>query len=75
MFSATTGRHPGFFSWNGRTGSEVFFFLRFICMFWLLWVFIAAHCLSLVAGSGGYSLVVVRRLLIVVASLVVKHRL
>ena len=31
-----------------------FFFLRFI--FWLLfWVFVAAHGLSLVAVSGGYS--------------------
>ena len=46
-----------------------------MCMFWLLWVFLAAHWLSLVARSGGYSLVVVRRLLIVVASLVTKHRL
>ena len=31
--------------------------------------------LSLVAKSGGYSLVVVRRLLMVVASLVAEHRL
>ena len=33
------------------------------------------HGLSLVAVSGGYSLVAVCRLLITVASLVVKHRL
>ena len=38
-------------------------------------VFIAACWLSLVAVSGGYSLVAVCRLLITVASLVVKHRL
>ena len=31
--------------------------------------------LSLIVASGGYSLVVVCRLLIMVASLVVKHRL
>ena len=43
--------------------------------FWLCWVFIAAHGFSLVAMSGGYSLVAVLRLLIVVASLVVEHRL
>ena len=35
-------------------------------LFWLRWVFVAAHRLSLVAASG---------LLIVVASLVVKHGL
>ena len=38
--------------------------------FWLLWVFVALHGLSQVLGSGGYSLVMVCRLLIVVASLV-----
>ena len=43
--------------------------------FWLHWVFIAAQWLSLVASSGGYSLVVLCRLLTVVASLVAKHRL
>ena len=35
----------------------------------------AAHKLSLVAASGGYSPAAVCRLLTVVASLVVKHRL
>ena len=43
--------------------------------FWLLWVFVAAHGLSLVAASGAYSLAVVGRLLLVVASLVAEHRL
>ena len=37
--------------------------------FWLLWVFVAAHGLSLVAASGGYSFVAVRGILIAVASL------
>ena len=41
---------------------------------WLCWVFVAERRLSLVAASWGYS-VVVRRLLIVVASLVVEHGL
>ena len=38
-------------------------------------VFIATSGLSLVAASGGYSLVSVHKILIMVASLVVKHRL
>ena len=36
--------------------------------FRLLWIFIAAHRLSLVLESGGYSLVAMHRLHIVVAS-------
>ena len=43
--------------------------------FWLSWVFTAAHKLPLVAASGGYSLVTVHGLLIVVASLVAEHGL
>ena len=43
--------------------------------FWLCWVFTAAHGLSLVSESGGYSLIVVHGLLIMVASLVAEHRL
>ena len=42
--------------------------------FWLCWVFIIAQGLSLVAATGGYSLVVVHGLLIAVASLVLEHR-
>ena len=38
--------------------------------FWFHWVFIAVCVLSLVAVSGGYSLVVVLRLLTAVTSLV-----
>ena len=44
----------------------------FVCLYL---VFIAAHGLSLVVTSGGSSLVVACRLLIVAASLVVEHRL
>ena len=46
--------------------------------FWgrgLCWVFVATCRLSLVVGSRGYSLVVVRQLPIAVASLVAKHGL
>ena len=41
----------------------------------LCWVFVATGRLSLVAGSRGYSLVVVHQLLVAVASLVAKHGL
>ena len=54
------------------------FFFKYIYLFiyfWLRWVFIAAHWLSLVAASGGLLFVAVRGLLIVVASLVAEHRL
>ena len=56
---------------------ELFGFLKkfLFISFWLHWVFIVAHRLSLVAASGGYSLVVVHGLLIAVASLVAEHRL
>ena len=43
----------------------------FIFIFWLCCVFIAAHTLSLVTVSRGYSAVTVRGLLISVVSLVV----
>ena len=43
--------------------------------FWLLWMFVAALGLSLVAARGGYFLVGVLKLLIVVASLVAEHGL
>ena len=50
------------------------FFLYALLYFWLCWVFVAAHGLFLVAASRGHSLVVVRGVLISVASLV-KNRL
>ena len=47
-----------------------------IYYFWLRWVFVAAHGLSVVVASGGYSLLrCMRGLLIVVASLAVEHGL
>ena len=56
----------GFCDWNGAherasgMGSKVFFLFlkkKIIYLFiWLRWVFVAAHGLSLVAVSGGYSL-------------------
>ena len=51
----------------------IIFFLYFYV--WLCWVFIAARGLSLVAGSGGHSLVVGLGLLLVVASLIEEHSL
>ena len=46
----------------------------FSCIYlWLCCVFFAAHGLSLVAASGGYSLVVMCKLLTAVASLVAEH--
>ena len=53
--------------------TTVVFFL--IINFWLHWVFIAAHWLSLVVVSGGHSLFVGCQLLIVVASLAAEQRL
>ena len=42
-------------------------------MYLVRWVFVAVHGLSLVAGSGRLLFVVVRGLLIAVASLVAEH--
>ena len=54
----------------------IFYFFKFLCIsLWLPWVFIAARGLSLVAGSGGHSLVVVLGLLLVVASLIEEQSL
>ena len=47
----------------------------FLFVFRLCWVIVAAGGLSLVTESGGYSVSSVRRLLIVVVSLVAEHRL
>ena len=49
------------------------FFLIFI--YWLCWVFVAAHGLFLVSESEFYSLVVMCGLLFAVAALVVEHGL
>ena len=48
-------------------------FLKCILFFWLHWISVAAHGLSLVAASSGYSLAALCKLLIAVASLVAEH--
>ena len=49
-------------------------FLKII-YYWLQWVFITVHRLSLVEDSGGYSLVAVGRVLIMATSCVAEHKL
>ena len=63
----TTREVPQIFSFN--------FKIVFVYLFELHWVFVAARGLSLVVESRGYSLVVVCRQPIAVASLVVEHGL
>ena len=48
---------------------------QIVFFFWLHWVFVAAHRLSLVAVSGGYSSLRCAGFSITVASLVAEHRL
>ena len=50
-----------------------FFFFKNCVYFWLCWVFVAAHRLSLDAASRSYSPVAAYRLLIAVASLFGRH--
>ena len=52
-------------------------FKNFVCLFyfWLCWVFITACSVFPIVASGDYSLIVVCRLLIAVASLVAQHKL
>ena len=54
----------------GKSLESFFFFFE-----WLSWVFIAAQAFLCSWRVGGYTLVVVRRLLIAVASLAAEHRL
>ena len=42
--------------------------------FCLYWIFVAIRELSLAVASGGYSLAMVHKLLILVASLVAEHK-
>ena len=49
--------------------------LALFIYFWLGWVFVMACRLSLVEASGDYPLVTAHGLLMVVACLVVEHRL
>ena len=59
--------------WSFLT-EEIGLFFFFLTYFWLLWVFAAAHGLSLLAVSGA-TLAVVCGLLITVASLDSEHGL
>ena len=54
-------------------GAAAYYFLSFLS-FWLHWVFVAVHRISL-AVSRAYSLLAVRGLLAAVASPVAEHRL
>ena len=47
----------------------------YIIYLWLCWIFVTAHRLSLVPGSGGYSPVAMCGLLIVEASLFAEYGL
>ena len=47
----------------------------YLFYYWLLWVFVATHRLSLTGVSKGCSPVVLHGLLIEVASLIAEHRL
>ena len=58
-----------------KNSTSVFFKLFLFTLYWLCWVFSVACRLSLVAASGGCSLVTVLGLRIVMASLVVEHGL
>ena len=65
--SITGGTRKCYIHWRQVSGSIFFLFFSYFLKkqnfnFWLHWVFIAEHWLSLVAVSGGYS--VVGRLLI-----------
>ena len=53
-----------------QTENAGFLLLLLFLYFWLCWLFDAAHGLSLLSGREGYSLVVMCRPLIAVASLV-----
>ena len=57
-----------------KFSSSFFFLIILFIYFWLCWVFVATLRLCLVAASRG-PLVTVRRLLVLVASLVAEHRL
>ena len=62
---------------GGSDGSEGYIYNSITALFiyfWQHWVFIAGHGLSLVAESGGNSLVSLSRLLISEAYLVGEHR-
>ena len=51
------------------------FFFKLFIYFWLCWVFVAAHGVSLIVASKGLLFILVHRLLIAVACPVGEHRL
>ena len=53
----------------------LFYFLFFSFFFWLRWVFVAAHGLFSSLGEWGLLFVVVRGLLLAMASIVAERRL
>ena len=60
---------------NINTPTTNTFFKNKFIYFWLHWVFVVVHGLSLLAASRGLLFVAVPGLLIAVASLVAEHRL
>ena len=64
----------GAFQGVGRANGSWNSFLLLIYLFWLHWVVIAVHRLSLVTVSRGCSLVVVHGFLMVVASFVTEYK-
>ena len=63
---------------NGRSRNQralMALYIRILLLLLLHWIFIAAHRLSLVAETGGYSLVAAHGLLTAVISLAVEQRL
>lgn len=53
----------------------LFLFFSFLLTFWLRWVFVVVHGLSLIKESWGLHFIGVHRLLIAVAALIVEHGL
>ena len=62
-------------SFLSALGALQFFYFYYVFIYWLCWAFVAVQALSLVAESGGCSLVAVHGLLIAGTSLVAEHRL
>ena len=70
------GHDQGSFLWDGLIIFKFFlFFINLFFYFWLCWVFVAACGLFSSCGDRRLLFVVVRGLLIVVASLVAEHGL
>ena len=73
----TSNHHQLVFGISTVVAFFFFLMLLFICLFcfWLRWVFVATQAFSLGVANGGFSLVALHGLLIVLASLVAEHRL